>query len=89
LFFGSRSRTRTCDMVVNSHPLYRLSYPGILVLAGYELNQAGKIPYPACRVNELFNRSRQSYLHPAMTSVTARVKVLPSVACPFRIYPPS
>lgn len=29
---GSRSRTRTCDMVVNSHPLYRLSYPGMMVI---------------------------------------------------------
>ena len=25
---GSRSRTRTCDPVINSHLLYRLSYPG-------------------------------------------------------------
>ena len=29
MWYGSRSRTRTCDMVVNSHPLYQLSYPGI------------------------------------------------------------
>ena len=26
---GSPGRTRTCDLVVNSHPLYRLSYRGI------------------------------------------------------------
>ncbi len=26
---SSRGRTRTCDMVVNSHPLYQLSYAGI------------------------------------------------------------
>ncbi len=26
---GSRGGTRTPDQVVNSHPLYRLSYPGI------------------------------------------------------------
>ena len=26
---GSRSRTRTCDPVINSHLLYRLSYPGM------------------------------------------------------------
>src|SRR3546814_7448975 len=25
---GSAGRTRTCDMVVNSHPLYQLSYRG-------------------------------------------------------------
>ena len=25
---GSAGRTRTCDQVVNSHPLYRLSYRG-------------------------------------------------------------
>jgi hypothetical protein len=30
--FGSRSRTRTCGMVVNSHPLYRLSYPGMNII---------------------------------------------------------
>jgi hypothetical protein len=28
--YGSRSRTRTCDRVVNSHQLYRLSYPGMI-----------------------------------------------------------
>ena len=28
--YSSRGRTRTCDMVVNSHPLYQLSYAGIL-----------------------------------------------------------
>src|SRR5690554_4542131 len=27
---GSRSRTRTCDPMINSHLLYRLSYPGIV-----------------------------------------------------------
>lgn len=27
-FVGSPARTRTTDMVVNSHPLYRLSYWG-------------------------------------------------------------
>ena len=27
-FFGSPGRTRTADMVVNSHPLYQLSYRG-------------------------------------------------------------
>jgi hypothetical protein len=27
-FYGSPARTRTTDMVVNSHPLYRLSYWG-------------------------------------------------------------
>ena len=26
---GSPGRTRTCDLVINSHPLYRLSYRGI------------------------------------------------------------
>ncbi len=29
VFYGSPARTRTTDMVVNSHPLYRLSYWGI------------------------------------------------------------
>ena|SRR3989304_1727985 len=33
-FFGSPARTRTTDMVVNSHPLYRLSYWGKVDLAG-------------------------------------------------------
>ena len=27
---GSPGRTRTCDLVINSHPLYRLSYRGVL-----------------------------------------------------------
>ena len=26
---GSPGRTRTCDLVINSHPLYRLSYRGV------------------------------------------------------------
>lgn len=29
VIFGSPARTRTTDMVVNSHPLYRLSYWGM------------------------------------------------------------
>ena len=28
--FGSPGRARTADLVINSHPLYRLSYRGIL-----------------------------------------------------------
>ena len=28
-FSGSPGRTRTADKVVNSHPLYQLSYPGL------------------------------------------------------------
>ncbi len=52
---GSRSRTRTCDMVVNSHPLYRLSYPGMMVLVReYGELQGGKIPYTPCSVNGFF-----------------------------------
>ena len=31
LFAGSPGRTRTCNLVVNSHPLCRLSYRGILI----------------------------------------------------------
>lgn len=30
LQFGSPGRARTADLVVNSHPLYRLSYRGIV-----------------------------------------------------------
>ncbi len=26
---GSPDKTRTCDLMINSHPLYRLSYRGI------------------------------------------------------------
>lgn len=29
-WFGSPGRTRTADQVVNSHPLYRLSYRGVM-----------------------------------------------------------
>src|SRR5664279_23086 len=29
--YGSPARTRTTDMVINSHPLYRLSYWGIRI----------------------------------------------------------
>lgn len=29
VFFGSSSKTRTCDKVVNSHLLYQLSYRGL------------------------------------------------------------
>lgn len=28
-FFGSPGRARTADLMINSHPLYRLSYRGI------------------------------------------------------------
>ncbi len=28
-FFGSPGQARTADLVINSHPLYRLSYRGI------------------------------------------------------------
>ncbi len=28
--YGSPDRTRTCDLMINSHPLYRLSYRGML-----------------------------------------------------------
>ena len=28
--FGSPGRARTADLVINSHPLYRLSYRGIV-----------------------------------------------------------
>ena len=31
LFSGSPGRTRTANLVVNSHPLCRLSYRGILI----------------------------------------------------------
>ena len=30
--FGSPGRARTADLVINSHPLYRLSYRGIIEL---------------------------------------------------------
>ena len=29
--FGSPGRARTADLVINSHPLYRLSYRGIVM----------------------------------------------------------
>ena len=32
LKFGSPGRTRTADQMVNSHPLYQLSYRGVLLL---------------------------------------------------------
>ena len=31
---GSPGRTRTCDMLINSQPLYQLSYRGILKSSG-------------------------------------------------------
>jgi hypothetical protein len=40
LFFGSPGRTRTADQVVNSHPLYRLSYRGIISNADFRLQNA-------------------------------------------------
>jgi hypothetical protein len=33
---GSPARTRTTDMVVNSHPLYRLSYWGMIIYSLYK-----------------------------------------------------
>ncbi len=30
LLFGSPGRARTADLMINSHPLYRLSYRGII-----------------------------------------------------------
>ena len=32
-FYGSPGRTRTADKVVNSHPLYQLSYRGIISIS--------------------------------------------------------
>ena len=32
--FGSPGRARTADLVINSHPLYRLSYRGIIYANG-------------------------------------------------------
>ena len=40
ILFGSSGRTRTADKVVNSHPLYQLSYRGtqlMTVFAAYLL----------------------------------------------------
>ena len=48
---GSPARTRTTDMVVNSHPLYRLSYWGTELLI---LKQSNKITKIACFVNRFF-----------------------------------
>ncbi len=33
LLFGSPGQARTADLVINSHPLYRLSYRGIAVFS--------------------------------------------------------
>ena len=35
LLFGSPGRARTADLVINSHPLYQLSYRGIGEGANY------------------------------------------------------
>ena len=32
--FGSPGRARTADLMINSHPLYRLSYRGIIFFNG-------------------------------------------------------
>lgn len=32
---NAANRTRTCDMLVNSQPLYQLSYGGTVVLPNY------------------------------------------------------
>ena len=44
--FGSPGRTRTTDQVINSHPLYQLSYRGIVgcrFAAGAKLSSAGSL----------------------------------------------
>ncbi len=46
--FGSRSRTRTCDMVINSHPLYQLSYSGMIGMA-WECIKSGWYKYHILR----------------------------------------
>ncbi len=39
LNIGSPGRTRTADQVVNSHPLYRLSYRGMITNADFGINK--------------------------------------------------
>ena len=39
--FGSPGRARTADLVINSHPLYQLSYRGLASRASY---RQGKLP---------------------------------------------
>ena len=66
LKIGSPGRTRTSDMVVNSHPLYQLSYRGIF-LAGYS-NQGSKLQVLRCICSIVFMQllQRVSLLAPSL-----------------------
>jgi hypothetical protein len=51
--FGSPGRTRTADQVVNSHPLYRLSYRGMIFILVFYFNYTDS--NPACNgINPAF-----------------------------------
>ena len=58
--FGSASRTRTCDLVVNSHPLYQLSYRGTycecnpsICCAGFSSEARGACDVSQCKQNHV------------------------------------
>ncbi len=48
-FFGSPSKTRTCDRVINSHLLYQLSYRGSV------FTTTGNILFPPSPCQQFFN----------------------------------
>ena len=43
-FNGSPGRARTADLVINSHPLYRLSYRGITLISGLAMVRFSDYP---------------------------------------------
>ena len=44
LIFGSPGRARTADLMINSHPLYRLSYRGLNFLASMVRPERFELP---------------------------------------------
>ena len=55
-FFGSPGQTRTADLVVNSHPLYQLSYRG---MRSRKLQQRRVF----CQYDGAFKRRQSEFLH--------------------------
>jgi hypothetical protein len=71
MFIGSRSRTRTCDPVINSHLLYRLSYPG-MALNTVRSIRIGHIRSRADLAGQTYRCGNGSQMHDAHATGVAR-----------------
>jgi hypothetical protein len=67
---GSPGRARTADLVINSHPLYRLSYRGI----GAQNTRSPQPGQPGTRENRLAILSVADFAHPGSSPGFATIR---------------